>query len=162
MLEHIRSIGIALVVLLILTVVFQSINNNIANSESTPTPPVDAADAQVAAPTSVALEVRDQPLAAGNTVLVTRALTRVPGWISIHVDANGSPSRANIAFIAVKQGTTTNLKVPLKNTSTITKPMWALLHIDAGTIGSFEFPGADSLVKGPTNRLIRVTFQLTR
>ena len=87
--------------------------------------------------------VRDQTV--NSSVVVQRVVSGGPGWIVIHADANGSPGPV-IGYTAVKEGVNTNVKVRIDAAKT-TPVLYAMLHVDAGEIGKYEFPGADVPVK---------------
>jgi hypothetical protein len=66
------------------------------------------------------------------------------GWIVIHADDGGAPSTV-LGITAVSAGNNTNVKVGL-GTDTVTEQLHAMLHIDAGLSGEYEFPGEDAPV----------------
>jgi hypothetical protein len=84
--------------------------------------------------------VRDQAVA-GGSVTVERVVAAQNGWIVIHIDNNGAPG-AVIGQAAVRAGENTNVSVPI-TVAQATPRLYAMLHIDAGTAGTYEFPGAD-------------------
>ena len=89
--------------------------------------------------------VSDQTLK-DNTVTVDKVVYDQQGWIVIHKDANGKPGPI-IGWAAIQPGENTNVVVTLKESLTGTTKLWAMLHTDAGTVGTYEFPGADVPVK---------------
>ena len=99
----------------------------------------------VAAQATDAVEIKDQPLGSGNTVTVPRVLAAKAGWIVIHLDQGGQPGTV-LGQTAVKQGENANIVVNLSQGAQPNTAMWAMLHIDAGTIGTYEFPGPDAPV----------------
>ena len=84
--------------------------------------------------------VLDQKLA-GGTVSVARVTSPGPGWIVVHSQHNGEPD-AIIGSTAVPAGTSRGVIVPV-DASRATETLYAMLHVDAGTPGVFEFPGPD-------------------
>lgn len=80
-----------------------------------------------------------------NSVMVDSVTATQNGWVVIH-EANpdgtlkGAPV---IGKVQVNAGTTTNLRIPLDRPAVNGETLWPMLHIDAGTIGTYEFPGAD-------------------
>jgi hypothetical protein len=84
--------------------------------------------------------VKDQPIV-NDTVTVDKVVSDGPGWITIHTDNNGEPGDV-IGYSAVDNGDNTNVTVTI--TSTLSTPvLYAMLHVDKGTVGKYEFPGAD-------------------
>lgn len=87
-----------------------------------------------------AIVVEDQAVIDG-TVLVTSVRAAEPGWIVIHADDDGAPGPV-IGQAAVEPGETENVVVEIDE-SAATETLHAMLHIDAGTLGTYEFPGDD-------------------
>ncbi len=91
-----------------------------------------------------AVFVIDQDVVDG-TVLVTRVTSNVPGWIVIHADDNGKPGPV-LGESAVPSGITADILVEISPEG-LTDTLWAMLHVDEGVVGEYEFPGADIPVK---------------
>jgi predicted lipoprotein with Yx(FWY)xxD motif len=90
-----------------------------------------------------AVKVSDQPISNG-TVTVDEVTSPGPGWIVIHINSGGTPGEI-IGWSQVKTGV--NLKVPVTvDPSKVTSVLYAMLHVDAGTVGVYEFPGPDKPV----------------
>ena len=87
-----------------------------------------------------AVFVIDQDVVDG-TVLVTRVTSNVPGWIVIHADVDGKPGPV-LGQSAVPSGITADVLVEISPEG-ITDTLWAMLHVDEGVVGEYEFPGAD-------------------
>lgn len=66
------------------------------------------------------------------------------GWLVIHAQADSKPGPV-LGYSAVKAGTNTNIVVTVDD-SEATPVLYAMLHTDAGTVGTYEFPGADGPV----------------
>lgn len=83
-----------------------------------------------------------------DTVTIAKVVSNGPGWLVVHKDANGAPG-AVIGYAAVKNGENDNVAVKIDSYSG-TPTLYAMLHIDAGKVGVYEFPGADvpAMVKG--------------
>jgi LPXTG-motif cell wall-anchored protein len=99
----------------------------------------------VAVPTAFAQDspsvtVSDQEIVA-DTVTVDEVISDGAGWIVIHADQDGSPGPV-IGWAAVQDGTNTDVSVEIE-TANATDTLYAMLHIDAGVMGTYEFPGAD-------------------
>jgi hypothetical protein len=84
--------------------------------------------------------VRTQNISAG-TATIAEVLSKGPGWLVIHADSAGAPGPV-IGWAAVPDGLTRNLVVKL-DPSKATPILYAMLHIDAGKVGVYEFPGPD-------------------
>ncbi|MBL8145845.1 MAG: hypothetical protein JNL34_05615 [Anaerolineae bacterium] len=85
-----------------------------------------------------------QPATANTpSVIMTSVLSRGPGWMVIHNDNNGSPGP--VAGIApVSDGFNANVEVILDRNSP-TPVLYAMLHTDDGTVGTYEFDGQSGL-----------------
>ena len=93
--------------------------------------------------------ISDQPIKS-NTVLVNMVVTQQRGWVVIFSDQNGQPGVV-LGFAVVPAGTSNDVKVNI-DAAKATDKMIAELHMDAGKIGTFEFPGPDMPFKnGDTN-----------
>ena len=75
-------------------------------------------------------------------VTVAQALSVGPGWVTIHEDAAGSPG-AVIGYTRVVSGSHSNVAVTLDRPALDGETLHAMLHIDAGVLGTYEFPGPD-------------------
>lgn len=89
--------------------------------------------------------VSDQALK-DNTITIDKVVYDQQGWIVIHKDADGKPGPV-IGWAAIQPGENTNVVVTLKESLMGATKLWAMLHTDAGTVGAYEFPGADVPVK---------------
>jgi LPXTG-motif cell wall-anchored protein len=105
--------------------------------------PAQAAPAQAA---TGSLEVADQPLMNG-AVSVAKVTAGQAGWVVVHLDENGTPGKV-LGQTAVKAGETANVMVALNQNVDAGTSLWPMLHIDAGAVGTYEFPGADTPVMG--------------
>jgi hypothetical protein len=90
------------------------------------------------------VDVSDQPVANGGITLAAVNASQA-GWIAVHLDEGGSPGRV-IGHGPVKQGANSNVTIPLDENVAAGTKLWPMLHIDAGTIGTYEFPGPDAPV----------------
>jgi hypothetical protein len=101
--------------------------------------------------------VSDQPIV-DNMVTVDTVVSDGPGWIVIHADDNGSPGTV-LGHTAVSDGENTNVMVELA-TEGRTEMLWAMLHQDTGTVGTYEFPGGDPPVTLDGN-IVMQSFMVT-
>jgi LPXTG-motif cell wall-anchored protein len=103
--------------------------------------PVAAAPAAAA---TDAVAVSDQAIT-NSSITVANVTASAAGWIVAHVDEGGKPGRV-IGHSAVKQGDNQNVAIQLSEAVAVGGKLWPMLHIDAGTIGTYEFPGPDAPV----------------
>lgn len=82
----------------------------------------------------------DQPLA-DNRVTIDLVTSEGPGWLVVHADNEGKPG-AVLGYSPVQAGENRDVVVALDATG-ITGTLYAMLHIDAGQVGTYEFPGDD-------------------
>lgn len=109
--------------------------------------------------TGSAVGVEVQPLSAENTIRVPLVITVQGGWIVVRADEDGSPG-APIGYAAVGPGLNVDVPVTL-DPAAATHTVYAVLHVDAGQPGVFEYPGADEPVAGAGGGLIAPSFALT-
>lgn len=128
-------------------------------------PPVQDADGNVVMePFTVdglpenAVSVRDQPLGEGNTVVVPAVKAEVAGWMVIHADDSG-PGPV-IGFAPVEAGINRDVTVEL-DAAGVTDTLYAMLHIDAGTEGEYEFPGEDGPAMDADGNVVVLPFAVT-
>lgn len=112
-----------------------------------------------AGPASVSAS--NQVLGADNSLVVARVVSPSQGWIVIYSDEGGHPG-AVMGFAPVSPGQNDNVKVTLSATANTPGTFWAVLLMDAGTIGTFEFPGADTPVRDASGNFAEVSFQVTQ
>jgi plastocyanin len=124
--------------------------------------PPTIAPPTTAPPTTAALtpqvKVSDQAIK-DDSVTVASVVSAGPGWMVIHADANGKPGPV-IGYTAVKDGENEDVVVKI-DTSKATDTLYAMLHVDAGTVGTYEFPGADvpAMVDG---QMVSPAFKVTK
>ena len=104
---------------------------------------VMATDSAPSSSVTPSVTVNDQAFD-GTTVTVADVASAGPGWIAIHRQDSGGLGPA-IGHAAVKDGDNQNVVVEV-DPSKATPVMYAMLHTDAGNIGSYEFPGPDAPV----------------
>ena len=85
----------------------------------------------------------DQDVVNG-TVKVTRATINGPGWVVIHADADGAPGPV-IGHAELMDGINASITVDV-DVDGVTDTLFAMLHVDEGTVGEYEFPGPDAPV----------------
>lgn len=87
------------------------------------------------------VEVSDQAVVEG-TVTIDSVNSEGPGWLVIHADADGKPGPV-IGYSAVEAGENADVAVDI-DTEAATPVLHAMLHVDEGTVGTYEFPGPDA------------------
>lgn len=90
------------------------------------------------------VQVSEQGIVDGR-VNIVRAVVDGPAWVVIHADADGKPGPV-IGHAALHEGENTDVVVEI-DTAAATPLLHAMLHTDAGVVGTFEFPGPDAPIK---------------
>lgn len=113
-------------------------------------PPFSVGGKPVAAPFDVTLPpfvmILDQPITDANTVLVERAVSHGPGWVTIlHATEDGGVGNI-IGFAPLEDGVNTQVPVEIVVGFDEGSRMFAQLHQDTGEAGEFEYPNADPAV----------------
>ena len=94
-----------------------------------------------------AVEVSEQVVLNG-TVTVAKVVSEGPGFIVIHKDNGEGSFGPVIGYRWVNPGENFNISVPI-NASEATSTLYAMLHVDSGEVGVYEFgtvEGADGPV----------------
>jgi predicted lipoprotein with Yx(FWY)xxD motif len=105
------------------------------------TPPSTAQSNVPVTGQSPTIMVSDQQVANG-MVLMDHVISRGPGWVVIFTTGtNGQPDKP-IGHTAVKDGGVIDLQVPV-DAASAKGTLVAILLSDQGTVGTFEYPGAD-------------------
>lgn len=94
--------------------------------------------------TAPEVQAGDQFVSA-NQALVSKAVAGASGWVVVHKDNGSGAPGAVVGHAAVDSGTTEDLQVPLTDTVDYDSGLnlFPMLHVDKGTEGEYEFPGAD-------------------
>jgi plastocyanin len=106
-----------------------------------------------------AVQVSDQELAAGDTVVIDRVVSRTPGWLVVHAEADGAPGPV-IGHSSVDLGENMNVEVSL-DPMMLTSTLFAMLHVDEGGAGEYEFPGDDAPARDSHGDVAVTPFTLT-
>ena len=101
------------------------------------------------------ISVDNQAVKSG-AILVNMVDAMKPGWVAIFTDKNNQPD-VLLGYTAVPAGSSADIKVTI-DSAKATDKMIAMLLLDAGKIGTFEYPGADEPVKntGINNNVMAV------
>jgi plastocyanin len=84
--------------------------------------------------------VEDQDASAGS-VIIEDVHAAQAGWIVIHINQDGAPGPI-VGFSPVKDGENHDVEVEI-DLAQATEDLFAMLHIDVGVLGEYEFPGDD-------------------
>jgi glucose/arabinose dehydrogenase len=95
--------------------------------------------------------------AVNGTVSIDQVVAAQAGWIVIHIDANGAPGPV-IGYAPVTAGSNSAVAVEIDLVQA-TPTLHAMLHVDAGQLGTYEFPGDDGPVRAG-EAIVMVPFQL--
>jgi predicted lipoprotein with Yx(FWY)xxD motif len=106
-----------------------------------------------------AVTVSDQDLSADNTVTIDSVTADVAGWLVIHAQADGKPGPI-LGHASVQAGDNSDVVVEIDPTGA-TETLYAMLHIDAGTSGEYEFPGDDGPAMDADGNVVTPPFTLT-
>lgn len=115
-----------------------------AGETATPTEtaaPTEQETAQVTGAISVSDQTGDGTTVAVDAVTITGA----EGFVVVHLDEDGAPGQV-LGHVGIPEGTSSNVQVPLDSPLAEAATVWPMLHVDAGTLGTYEFPGADTPV----------------
>lgn len=122
--------------------------DSIVNVPFKVTLPMEAAEPSVS--------VSDQA-AQNGTITIDQVIATDPSWIVIHTESDGAPGPI-IGFAPIAVGLNENVEVEI-DLESATSTLFAMLHIDAGTLGEYEFPGDDTPVR-VDDTVVNVPFAL--
>jgi hypothetical protein len=106
----------------------------------------------------VSVTAESQTLADLSTVVeVSGAVSDTPGWVTIREDEGGAHG-AVLGWAHVDAGTSEDVKVSLSRPAGDGEILHAVLHVDAGSAGVFEFPGADTVARDTLNAAVADSF----
>jgi hypothetical protein len=89
-----------------------------------------------------AVKVNNQSVGLDGTVVVEEIIAERDGWMVIHAENESGGIGPVIGHALVKAGINRNIAVSV-DTNRVTPTMYAMLHVDLGAVGVYEFPGAD-------------------
>jgi len=104
------------------------------------------------------IEVEAQAVVDG-TVTIDRVWSDGPGWLVIHADNNGQPGDV-LGYEAVTDGENLDVVVDL-DTDPVTGTLYAMLHTDLGTEGTFDFPGGADVPVEVDGEMVVEAFMVT-
>ncbi|MEZ4269608.1 MAG: hypothetical protein R3F39_24885, partial [Myxococcota bacterium] len=107
-----------------------------------------------------AVSVVDQKVSPKNSVVVAEVTSSGPGFIVIHEDDGAGSFGAVIGHTAVVNGVNADVRVTLSRDAVNGETLYAMLHTDAGTVGTYEFPGPDAPVTDAGGAVITPSFKV--
>lgn len=127
--------------------------------------PVSVDGSVVVVPFSVSLPMSDMTPSVSvsdqetsGKVVIEEVVAAESGWIVIHTESDGAPGPV-IGFAQVSEGTNSNVEVEI-DLGAATENLFAMLHVDAGTAGTYEFPGDDGPVR-VDDAVVMMPFRIT-
>ncbi len=141
--------------LVIFAMIMAACSSVTSTPEPTEAPDEGGADEAEAALEESSVFVGDQDVSAG-TVMIEDVHAAQAGWIVIHTSKGGAPGPV-IGFAPVQAGENHDVQVDI-DLEQATKQLFAMLHIDAGVAGEYEFPGEDVPAKSG-EAIVNVPFE---
>ena len=102
------------------------------------------------------LTIRDQPLT--EMITVPYAVVETDGWVVVYTDSEGELGEI-VGQTAVGPGINRDVEVPI-NPDAATPILYAVLHLDTGTIGEFEYPAGGDVPLQRNSTIISVPFSV--
>ncbi len=122
-----------------------------------PTSPPPAAEEEAMEEIVPSVTASDQAAAEG-AITVDLVSATEPSWIVIHAQADGAPGPV-IGFAAIEVGNNAKVAVEI-DLDQATETLYAMLHLDLGTTGEYEFPGDDAPVFDAGGDVVLTPFAL--
>lgn len=109
----------------------------------TPSPQPTPTATRQPSPTPIlpSVEVEDQTLRDDGRLIIPAVTVPEPAWLVIHAEREGQVGEV-LGYAAVEAGRNEAVEVVIEPLAA-TDRLAAVLHVDAGTMGTFEFPGPD-------------------
>ena len=124
-----------------------------AGSATTAAAGGSATTAAAGAAVTGSLDAADQTSDGTELTVKSVSINGAAGFIAIHQDADGAPGPV-VGHVAIPEGDSSNVVVKL-DSKVATGAFWPMLHLDAGTIGTYEFPGPDGPVKSGSDIVMK-------
>lgn len=125
---------------------------------ATSEPQVDDAGEDDSQPAVVqSIRVSDQDVS-GGVVEIDAVVSEGHGWLVIHITSDGGPGPI-IGRAPVEPGTTENLVVEV-DVQQATEQLFAMLHVDAGQTGEFEFPDGPDVPATQDGAVVNLPFDV--
>lgn len=130
---------------------------------STAAPPATevepAATVEPAPGTEPGVVVENQDAGSG-VVTVKQVDSAGPGWMVIHATTDDGGPGAILGYTPVVAGSNHNVTVEI-DLAGATDQVFAMLHVDAGVTGTFEFPNGDDVPARSGEQIVNVPFQVS-
>lgn len=94
---------------------------------------------------------------AGETVIATIVVLSKPGYVVVHMEADGAPGAVIGNSTLLPSGESNNVVVSLSRPSTGGEVLYAMLHTDNGD-GLYAFPGDDLPTKDEEGNVVLMKF----
>lgn len=147
------ALVVAVILILIAIVVLR--RGGSTRPEPSPTPLPEAATEEVMMEGKDAVAVTDY--SAGELVTVDSVVLSKPGYVVVHMEADGAPGAVIGNSVYLPSGQSSNVVVPLSRTSTGGEVLYAMLHTDNGD-GVYAFPGDDLPTKDEGGNVVLMKF----
>ncbi len=95
----------------------------------------------------------------GGSVTISEVVSDGPGWLVIHAQADGKPGPI-LGYSAVSDGENRDVTVQI-DAANATETLYAMLHIDAGEIGTWEFPNGPDAPAQVDGQVVTPAFAVT-
>ncbi len=117
--------------------------------------------APAAAQTSTPIVNVSDQVSTDGTVLIDSVYSTLPGFVVIHANNNGKPGRA-AGYVPVAAGWNYNLTISI-DPAVVTPTLHAVLHVDDGQPGVYEFDGLSGIDNPVINdgRMVTTPFAVT-
>jgi hypothetical protein len=89
----------------------------------------------------------DNQMSVDARVVIKQVDSYGPAWLCIHLALPSGEAGAIVGYSAVTDGMSQYVAVALDMKKLTSKNLLAVLHVDRGVVGIFEFPGADTIAK---------------
>jgi plastocyanin len=119
---------------------------------------VAPAPTPTAAPTGQ-VTASDQPVV-GGAITLAQVSAGQASWVVAQLDQGGKPGKV-LGQTLVKAGTNANVQIRLSQAVDVGARLWLLLRLDAGTPGSYEFPGPDGPVHATGGQIVMQQISVT-
>lgn len=91
-------------------------------------------------------------------VTIPTAVVNLPGWLVIQADDNGLPGDI-LGYTQLNEGLSQDIAVEIPN-DLATDVLYAVLHLDADEIGTFEYPDGNDVPLQRNRRILQMPFRL--
>lgn len=93
-------------------------------------------------------------------ITVPYAIVDVPAWLVVYASEEGQRGEI-LGFTSLNPGVNRDLVVEVDGAQ-LTDTLYAVLHLDAGEVGEFEYPGGEDVPLQRNRQILQVPFQVLR